>query len=171
MTTAYIGIGSNIEPEINIKIALIELSKKLNLKAISNFYITEPFGTDKGDIFYNGAVEVETNLEPYVLKYDLCRKIEEDLGRFRTDDKYAPRTIDLDILVYDNICINEPELVIPDPDIYKRPFVCVPLYELAPNLILPDTKKSLAEIAQSAPLDNMKELSVFTSVLREEILE
>ena len=74
----------------------------------------------------------------------MLRRIESELGRVRSADRYAPRTIDLDLLLYGDLVIDEPGLRIPDPDIRIRPFIAVPLLELEPGLVMPDTGEAIA---------------------------
>jgi dihydroneopterin aldolase/2-amino-4-hydroxy-6-hydroxymethyldihydropteridine diphosphokinase len=95
--------------------------------------------------FINGVIKIQTDRSPRELKFDILRKIEEKLGRVRSGDKFAPRTIDLDVILYEMTLSDEPGLCLPDPSIRSYPFVAVPLLELAPELILPDTKTPLAD--------------------------
>jgi dihydroneopterin aldolase/2-amino-4-hydroxy-6-hydroxymethyldihydropteridine diphosphokinase len=142
---AYVAVGSNIEPENNIPHALLELKTHVIISAISNFYRTSPVGRRNQPDFINGALKIHTDRSPRELKYDILRKIEEKLGRVRSDDKFAPRTIDLDLILYGGLVIDEPGLCLPDPSIRLYPFVAIPLTEVAPELILPDTKTPLAD--------------------------
>lgn len=170
MPTVYIGVGSNIDPEINIPAALLLLGEQVRIVSISTFYQTEPVGVSDSPPFYNGIVGVVTDIPPRELKFEILRNIEEVLGRIRGADKYAPRTIDLDIIVYGNAIINEPGLVIPDPDIVNRAFIAVPLLELEPDLVLPDYEVKLADVVESMPADSMVPLIDFTRRLRLEIM-
>ena len=168
MATAYLGIGSNVEPEKNIPLALKSLGGFARLTGVSTFYLTQPVGASDSPPFYNGAARVETEMPPREFKFDVLRKIEGDLGRVRNRDRFAPRTIDLDIVLYDNLVMREPGLVLPDPDVVTRAFLAVPLLELAPDLVLPGGLK-LAEIAGSLPKDAMTALREFTEALRLEL--
>lgn len=138
MSRVYIGVGSNIDPELNIPSALKMLGETVRIVAISTFYKTPPIGSPNSPEFYNGVVAVDTDIPPRELKSKVLRQVEESLGRVRCKDKNASRTIDLDILLYDDTAINEPDLVIPDPDIATRAFLTVPLMELCPDMALPD---------------------------------
>ncbi len=142
----YIAVGSNIEPEKNIISALIKLKSYVEIINISTFYKTKPIKRPEQPYFLNGIFHISTNIPPRKLKFEILRKIESELGRIRTDDKYAPRTIDLDIIIYDDKLIRQPDIRIPDPEIRKRSFIAIPLLELAPNIILPDTNEPLAEL-------------------------
>ena len=167
MSIAYIGIGSNIDPEDNIPAALRLLEQSVRVVAVSTFYRTEPLGPPGSPPFINGVVKIETDIPPRKLKFDILRKIEDALGRRRTEDKYSPRPIDLDIMVYGDLKIHEPDLRLPDPDILTRAFVAHPLFELDPEMILPGWDAA-ADIAGKLPAEGMQPLIEFTSALREE---
>lgn len=147
MTDVYIGVGSNMLPEENIPEALSLLKEKVSFTATSMFYYTPPLKQKDQPVYCNGVWKIKTSIEPYALKFDILRQIESALGRIRSIDKYTSRTIDLDILVYGNIIIKTKNLTIPDPDIYTRSFISIPLWEITPGLILPDTGKTIKEIA------------------------
>jgi 2-amino-4-hydroxy-6-hydroxymethyldihydropteridine diphosphokinase len=113
----YVAVGSNIDPERNIPEALRRLAENVTVGATSRFYRTEPLGRPGQPPFLNGVVRVRTALDAEILKFKVLRGIEKALGRERTADTYAPRTIDLDILLFDTAMIERPGLRIPDPDI------------------------------------------------------
>lgn len=169
MALVYIGVGSNIEPEVNIVAAVRALKDRARLSAVSTFYLTPALERTDAPPFYNGVLEVETKLPPRELKFGVLRAIEEGLGRMRTADKYAPRTIDLDIIVYDDAVLREPDLIVPDPDIESRAFVAVPLLELRPDLLLPDSGRRLGEAVETFGVTHMIPLAEFTRRLRQEI--
>jgi 2-amino-4-hydroxy-6-hydroxymethyldihydropteridine diphosphokinase len=137
MARAFIGIGSNIDPEKNIRQALRQLAQAVRLTAISTFYREPALEHPDEPAFYNGVVAIETDSPPMRLKQDLLRRIGADLGRRRGSDKYASRPIDLDLLLYDDCVLSNNQLTLPDPDILARAFVAIPLSELAPDLLLP----------------------------------
>ena len=170
MARAYIGIGSNIRPEENIRTAVRLLSERARLIAISTFYRTPAIGPDRKPSgqppFVNGVAAVETDVEPLELKQTL-RAIEQKLGRQRGPDKYAPRTIDLDLLVYDHPAITTKELVLPDPQIAERAFLAIPLRELASDLLIGG--KSIRQIAADLAGQPMEPLADYTRQLRLEI--
>ncbi len=163
---AYIGVGSNIEPERNITDALASLSKHVDITGISSFYKTTPFLRKNQDDYLNGVWQISTSMLPEKLKYGVLRRIEKELHRNRESDKYAPRTIDLDLLLYDDLVIQEVNLTIPDPDICKRSFIAFPLSELNPDLVMPDTKKPLSDILSVLSNENMILGEIFTEKLR-----
>ena len=168
----YIGIGSNIDPEANIVNALQLLAEHVQAHAISTFYGTAPLSRPEQPSFVNGVVEVGTGIEARPLKFGVLRPIEKTLGRVRTEDPYAARTIDLDILLFDDAVIHEPSgpdgaLHIPDPEIAARPFWAVPLLELAPDLILPGTAAPLAQASALRRRSDLHPMHDFTNMLRE----
>ena len=124
MNTAIIGVGSNIDPKNNISSAKKKLSSMLELIKSSTFVKTAPFGYKDQDEFLNGAFLVKTNLGLEQLK-SVLGKIEDELGRIRTDNKYGPRTIDLDIVIWNNEVI--------DDEIYSREFLKNSIVELIPG--------------------------------------
>jgi 2-amino-4-hydroxy-6-hydroxymethyldihydropteridine diphosphokinase len=134
---AYIGVGSNIDPMKNIERAMSLLISRVKVTAVSTMYRTKPLGGRLQKDYINGVWAVETVLSPRGLKETVLAPTETLLGRIRTEDAYASRTIDLDLLLYGDIGIHEDGLIVPDPDIFTRPFIAIPLCEIAPGLILP----------------------------------
>ena len=157
MQTIFLSLGSNIEPQKNIPACLEILKKEFRVKKISSIYETDPVGP-RGDLrqksrripacppagrgpkfqwrkkFWNAAAAIETDLDAKRLTEKL-RRIEERLGRRRDPaDKFAPRTIDIDILLYDQRQMSTPKLTIPHPRMLERDFVMMPLKEIAPAL-------------------------------------
>ncbi len=177
MARAYIGIGSNIEPAENIRKALRALCLRASVKKISTVYRTpaegKPGKKQKRPFFYNLVVEVETQLPPGELKFGILRPIERLLGRKRTKDKSADRTIDLDLLLYDEVVLrgSSGRLNIPDPQIELRAFVALPLEELSPRLRLPGSGRPIAGIAASLDKSAMEPLREYTGTLRREICQ
>lgn len=164
-----IAFGSNVAPEANVPQALDLLAEQVRVTGVSTVYRTEPLGHPEQDPFLNGALAVETELSARVLKFEVLRGIERKLGRVRTADRYAARTIDLDIALYADLVLDEPDLRIPDPDIRKRAFVAIPLAELAPETILPGTDESLAFIASQFSREGLVALADFTTLLRRRV--
>jgi 2-amino-4-hydroxy-6-hydroxymethyldihydropteridine diphosphokinase len=164
--TAYIGVGSNIEPEKNIKKALILLMEKVKISAVSTFYRTKPLGGKNQDDYLNGVWEIITDLPAKILKFELLKKIEDKLKRERSEDKNSSRTIDLDLLLYGDLKFKSNNLIIPEPDIHSRDFVAIPLMELAPNLILPDTHEKLSNIVNKFEVNSLKAEISFTKKLK-----
>jgi dihydroneopterin aldolase/2-amino-4-hydroxy-6-hydroxymethyldihydropteridine diphosphokinase len=170
MARAFISIGSNIEPETNVKNAVRLLGSEARILAISTVYRTEPVGPPGQPWFINCVVDIQTDLAPRELKFMLLRRIESKLGRTRGSDKFAARPIDLDLILYDELVLTTPDLVLPDPDIPQRPFLAIPLSELAPGLILPGSGQRIQEAAASLSPNAMMPLSDLTEHLRKEFL-
>jgi 2-amino-4-hydroxy-6-hydroxymethyldihydropteridine diphosphokinase len=130
----YIGIGSNLgDREVNCLKAL-ELLAEYGIKVdrTSSMYETEPWGVKGQPRFINMAVQAETNLDPRKL-LNVLKEIEKQMKRVPSE-KYGPRLIDLDILLYDNLVLDEPDLKIPHPHMHERDFVMRPLREIAPEV-------------------------------------
>ncbi len=170
MATVYVSVGSNIEPRDNIFKALNMLSKIADIDAISTFYKTTPIDAEGSPDFINGVIRLKTDIPPFALKFGYLRNIEKKLGRKRNYDKNAPRTIDLDIILYDDLIINESGFVIPDPEIVSRAFLCIPLQELDPELKLPDTGEKITKAAKHHKDNKMQPLEDFSQKLRLELL-
>ena len=169
MARVFIAIGSNLDPERNVRAAVRALAAQVRIVALSTFHATPPLGRPEQPGFINGVIEVETDLPARALKFDVLRCIEAELGRVRGEDRWAPRSIDLDVAIYDDLEIDEPDLHIPDPEITERPFLAGPLAELAPELVVPGTGRSAAEIAAGLDGDRMTPLGEYTQSLKEEI--
>ena len=144
MTDVYVAAGSNIDPERNLRRACQELRRSFGAVRFSRAYRNVAVGFD-GDDFVNLAVAFETRLTVDALIAELQR-IEALCGRERHAPKWAPRSMDLDILLFgDRIC-SEPGLTLPRPDLVRRPYMLGPTVELAPQLRHPTLGKTLAEI-------------------------
>lgn len=170
MTRAFIGVGSNIAPEENIREALRQLAQSVCLVSISTFYREPAIGRPEDPDFYNGVVAIDTDLPPAKLKWAVLRRIEDALGRSRSKDKYAARTIDLDLLLYGNSVISSDELTLPDPDILTRAFIAVPLYEIAPTLVLPGFGVPTREVAERFATERMQPLHEYTRQLQHDLV-
>lgn len=141
---AYIGLGSNLgEREDNIRAALEAIADlpDTDLVRVSSLYDTEPVGEVEQPNFLNAAVVVDTELDARTLLWNLML-IEKRLGRVRTQ-RWGPRTIDLDLLLYGDELIEDDDLRVPHPEIIRRSFVLVPLVELEPRLVHPGTGETL----------------------------
>jgi len=167
MTRAYIAVGSNIQPAPHIAEALERLEEKVKIAAISAFYRTAPLERPEQEDFLNGVLAMDTDRLPRELKFGTLRPIEAALGRARAEDKYAARAIDLDLIVYGNLVMDEPGLVLPDPDVLGRPFLWCPLLELAPDLIWPGSARRLDEWTNKDALQSMRLDPAFTKKMKE----
>lgn len=166
MTTAFLSLGSNIEPEKNILEAMKLLSRHVRILKVSTVYLTEPLFHKTQPKYYDCVIEIETDIQPHELKFQVLRAVEEQLGRRRTKDKYASRTIDIDILLYGEMRLKTKELIIPDPEIQKRAFLAIPLSEIEPKLLLPPTNKSIKEVAGEFKDYEMTPMRDFTEILQ-----
>jgi len=165
-----VAVGSNIAPERNVPAALDMLAHQARLTGVSTFYRTAPLDRPEQPPFLNGVVRIETHQPARALKFQVLRAIERRLGRVRTEDAFAPRTIDLDIALYGHAVIDEPDLRVPDPDIRERPFLAIPLLELEPDLVLPDTGEELASLVQPEWASTMRPDESLTENLRANLL-
>jgi dihydroneopterin aldolase / 2-amino-4-hydroxy-6-hydroxymethyldihydropteridine diphosphokinase len=145
--SCYLGLGSNLgnkQKYITDAIDLISLLESTEVKRTSTLIATEPYGKVDQPDFLNCVIEVETNLEPKLLLRK-CLEIEDQLGRVR-EEKWGPRTIDIDLLICKDRIINSELLVLPHPELHKREFVLISLNELCPDLVHPVLKKKIREI-------------------------
>ena len=140
MTIAYVGLGSNLaEPRRQVEQAIQKLSElpRTNLLARSKLYATEPWGNRDQPGFVNAVAVLDTQLNAREL-LDALLSIERQAGRERNGERWGPRILDLDILLYGAARIDEPALHVPHPRLQERAFVLVPLAEIAPLLYIPD---------------------------------
>ena len=138
MHLAYIGFGSNIGDRLaHIQNAIQTLSKTegITLQKISSLYKTDPVGYEAQAQFLNGVAAIHTTLSPLSLLHTL-KDIETAIGR-KHRIRWGPREIDLDILIYGDLCLQTEKLVVPHPEMHLRGFVLVPLAEIAPDLVHP----------------------------------
>jgi len=169
MSRVFIGVGSNIDPARSVRRALELLCLDTPVRRVSGFYRTRPLARPGQDDFYNGVFEMDTWVGPRELKSFVLRRVEAELGRRRTADPHAARTIDLDILLHGNLALEEEGLVIPDPGIAKHPFIAVPLFELAPDAVLPGSGRPLEKIVSAFEGYEMELLEEFTRTLRDDL--
>lgn len=128
-SVAFISVGTNIEPLQHVRAALAALQRRARVVSSSTFYRTEPIGRPDQPWFINGVWRIETDVAASCVKARLLEPIEMQLGRRRTCDRFAARTIDLDLVLYNDLAVNESALTLPHPDL-RRPFVYVPVVEL-----------------------------------------
>ena len=137
--TALIILGSNIEPEKHLSLSLKLLEKEAISLSVSSVWQTPAIGSDGPD-YLNAAVLFTCNLSLQQLKSQLLAGIEHDLGRVRTSNKYSDRTIDLDVVLYDDMCL--------DDELWTQAHIAVPASELLPDFVNPHTGETLSSIAQ-----------------------
>jgi 2-amino-4-hydroxy-6-hydroxymethyldihydropteridine diphosphokinase len=150
MPRAWIGLGSNLGDRlghIRRALGLIEGLPETALAAVSSVYDTAPWGRTDQPRFLNAVAEVTTGLEPVRLLEELLA-IEDRCGRVRRD-RWGPRTIDLDLLVYDGVEISSGVLEVPHPRLAERAFVLVPLAEIAPAVVVPGLGKTARDLARA----------------------
>ncbi len=165
----YIGVGSNIEPEINLVKALELLRRRIRVEAVSTCYRSAALGRPEQSDYINCVWQGVTELGAERVKHSVLREIESALGRIRTDDPYAAREIDLDLLLYGSCCIRSPCLTLPDPEITRRPFIAVPLLELDPQIMIPGMHQPLAELEISRQRESLVTMTRLTTELKERI--
>jgi 2-amino-4-hydroxy-6-hydroxymethyldihydropteridine diphosphokinase len=139
VTRAYVGLGANLgdrERTLHAAVDALAAEDRIEVVAVSTLRDTEPVGVGEQPQFLNGAVELETTLSAREL-LDRLLAIEQRFGRVRVPGEHGPRTIDLDLLLYDAEEIDEPGLAVPHPRLHERRFVLEPLAELAPGLVVP----------------------------------
>lgn len=145
MDNVFISMGSNLGDKIgNCRRAVNEIAGFCEVIRVSSLYETEPVGKEDQPNFINCVSQIETNLSPHKLLKKL-NSIEEKLGRVR-HEKWGPRTIDLDIIFYNDLIINESDLIIPHPRAHLRRFVLEPICEIAPEFIHPGPDSSVLEL-------------------------
>ncbi|MDU4959924.1 MAG: 2-amino-4-hydroxy-6-hydroxymethyldihydropteridine diphosphokinase [Sporomusaceae bacterium] len=148
----YLGLGSNIgdrEAYLRRAVCLLRTCPGIRVSACSSIYETEPFGYTDQAAFLNAVAAVETELTPRQL-LTACLETERRLGRKRSL-RWGPRTIDIDILLFDELTVCEPDLVIPHSYLHLRPFVLVPLAELTGDLPVLNGLTAAALLAQCEP--------------------
>lgn len=156
LSTVYIGLGSNLDdPAVQLRQGLLAITRlqQVTLKTVSKLYRSQPWGKPDQPDFLNAVAKIATSLSPHDLLSAL-QAIEDGQQRTR-DVKWGPRTLDLDILLFDNLELHLPELTLPHPEMLQREFVVYPLYEIAPDLVLPSRQK-LAAVKLDLPLRGLK---------------
>ena len=143
MARIYISIGSNIEAKKNIRSAIHALQDHYGKLILSSVYESEAVGFE-GDNFLNLVAGVNTDEDVYTVAATL-RKIEDDNGRDRSGPRFSSRTVDLDLLLYDDLVLNEDGLELPRDEITKNAFVLLPLEEIAPQLIHPVSGNTMCD--------------------------
>ena len=139
MTHVYVGLGSNLDgPELQLTRAVSKLGSLSGTQqlACSSFYCSKPVGPQDQSDFINAVIMLDTDLSALALLEHL-QMIETHQGRVRKVERWGPRTLDLDLLLFGDEQINEENLVVPHQEMHKRNFVLYPLHEIAPTLVIP----------------------------------
>ncbi|TGO03096.1 2-amino-4-hydroxy-6-hydroxymethyldihydropteridine pyrophosphokinase [Candidatus Thiomargarita nelsonii] len=145
MAQVYVSIGSNIEPNSHIRAGLADMRQRFGTLTLSPVYESEAVGFD-GDNFYNLVAAFETGVDVHSVA-NILREIEKNNGRKRTEKRFSARTLDLDILLYDDLIFKD--MNVPRNEILKYAFVLLPLSEIAPALKHPVTGQSYADLWQA----------------------
>jgi len=157
MYTCYIGIGSNLGNPVEKAQQAIEALRKLNVSILlssSSLYCSKPMGPSDQPDYINAVVKLKTSLEPLAL-LDALQHIELTQGRVRKDERWGPRTLDLDILLIDNLEISSDRLTVPHYGMCEREFVLYPLFEIEPTFILPNNKP-LSMLVKNCPRNGLE---------------
>ncbi|MBS0418728.1 MAG: 2-amino-4-hydroxy-6-hydroxymethyldihydropteridine diphosphokinase [Proteobacteria bacterium] len=144
MPHVYVAIGSNVNPEINIAQAASELAHLFPGTRFSSWYRNKAVGFE-GDDFVNGVVGFHTYL-PLRAVIEGLHSVEAICGRPRNAPRWAPRSMDLDVLLYGDLVCSEPGLTLPRPDLLKRPYMLGPLAEIAPEVVHPTAGLTIGEL-------------------------
>ncbi len=159
MPTTYLALGTNLGDRLaNLRTAIDSLAPKLRVTRTSTIYETPPWGYADQPSFLNMVIEAETSLKPRALLRYLKEK-EDELGRVK-NFRNGPRKIDLDILFYDDLILEEENLVIPHPRLHERAFVLVPLADIAPDFIHPLLADDVKSMLNKLDFEEIKPFSV-----------
>lgn len=163
MSTAWLGLGSNVNAQTHIRAAIDELHKQFETVELSPAYASTAVGF-VGDDFINLVARVETGMSPLGLRQYL-RDLEDRYGRKRDVPKFSDRSLDIDILLYDDLVVLSPVLEIPRAEITKYAHVLKPLADLEPDLIHPTERRCMAEIWKTSGLhdDSLRLLDIQTA--------
>lgn len=145
--TAYLSIGSNMgdtKKYLDNAVSMLEREPSTKVLKCSSYIVTKPYGNENQDDFLNGAVKIKTLLTPFEL-LDFVHEIEAENGRERKEH-WGPRTLDIDIILYDDMVIESDNLIIPHADMHNREFVLKPLSEIAPNARHPLFEKTASQL-------------------------
>ena len=149
MAIVYLSLGSNLGDRVGYlqqATSLLSASEKISVVATSSFYESEPWQMNSENWFVNAVIQISTTFTPEELLNE-CQRIENQLDRKRIASKnYIDRTLDVDILFYDNLIINTERLTIPHKNFCKRAFVLVPMLEIAQDFVHPVYKKTVMEL-------------------------
>lgn len=159
MHTVYLGLGANLNAprkQIHAAVAALKALKDVEFVCVSHDYASKPMGPQDQPDYVNAVACVKTALKPEQL-LDITQAIELKHGRVRKEERWGPRTLDIDILLFGNDVIDTPRLTVPHYGLTEREFVVYPLFEIASTLVLPNNQ-SLADITKTLPLNDLQQL-------------
>jgi len=159
MNIVYLGLGANLNaPRTQIRNAITALQglPEIELVCVSHDYASKPMGPQDQPDYVNAVACIKTALQPEQL-LDLTQAVERDHGRVRKEERWGPRTLDIDILLFGDQVIDTSRLTVPHYGLVEREFVVYPLLEIAPSLVLPNNQ-SLADITKTLPLNDLQKL-------------
>lgn len=157
MSICYIALGSNLQdPLAQAKQAIAALKQlpDTDVVDVSPFYRSKPLGPQDQNDYLNAVIKLSTSLSPIEL-LDHLQSIEQSQGRVRKENRWGARTLDLDILLYDELIMNTERLTIPHYHMKKREFVLYPLFDIVPDLVLPDND-NLYDLVKKCPENGLK---------------
>ncbi|QDU11236.1 2-amino-4-hydroxy-6-hydroxymethyldihydropteridine diphosphokinase [Gimesia aquarii] len=165
MNQVFLALGSNIRPEFYLPRAVRLLSNYGVILKRSSVWQSSPVGDENQADFLNAAILMETPLEASKLRLDIIAGIEQQLDRVRDpDNKNGPRTIDIDLVLFNEEQLEIGHRIIPDPEILERAFLAAPLAELAPQYVVPGVNKTLEQIANKLTSTDENPLICFSDV-------
>lgn len=156
MAIVFVGLGANLGnplAQAQTAIEAINQIEKTTVEQVSPFYRSKPLGPQNQPDYLNAVLKLNTQLSPLTLLTQL-QTIELHLGRVRKEERWGARTLDLDILLFDDQVINNERLTVPHYDMKNREFVLYPLFDIAPDLVFPD-KTILLELIKTIPKNGM----------------
>ncbi len=136
VSRVYLGIGSNLGDRLaylQLAVDILVTTPGITVAAVSPVYETNPVGGPAQDDFLNAVIAIDTTLDPYAVL--LVAQVAERSARRIREEYWGPRTLDVDVLLFEDVCLNDPELMIPHPWMYDRAFVLAPLHDLDPTLV------------------------------------
>jgi 2-amino-4-hydroxy-6-hydroxymethyldihydropteridine diphosphokinase len=159
-TTAFLGLGTNVGDRLETLTAclwVLDETDGIAVEDVSGVYETAPWGVEDQDPFLNAVVRIRTTLDPHALLAD-CHRTEAAFGRDRdVEQRWGPRTLDIDLLLYGDEVIDTPDLVVPHPRLAERAFVLVPLMEVFPGgTIPPDGTRLTRVLTKLAPIEGVE---------------
>lgn len=157
MPRAVIALGSNLEPERHLRAGFQALAARIQIGSVSRVYRTPPWGVTGQPDFLNAVAAVETALAPLRL-LDALLTIETEQGRVR-GERWGPRTLDLDLLLYDDLLLESERLTLPHPRMHERRFMLVPICDLMPDALHPRMRRSYRALLEALPPESIEPVS------------